>query len=112
MTTSRRPKAGTRAATTHQLVHSLRLAVADPVHPGQALVIIRGLSEDRARAALAVALISERWTPQERNAMGNPPAPDWDEIATENARLRREYEDRHKRARQDSEVVFDERDAA
>lgn len=107
MFTSTRPEAGTPGATAHQLVHILRQAVADPIHPGQALAIIRGLGEDRAKAALVVALVSERWTPEERNAMGSPPDPDWDSIAAENKRLRDEHARRTNSINPD-EVSFEE----
>jgi hypothetical protein len=68
MTSSTRPEPGTRAAGVHDLVHQLRAAVAGD-HPGRALRIVRGLSDDQARAALIVAIVSENWTPEERAAM-------------------------------------------
>ncbi|MCZ4539850.1 hypothetical protein [Dietzia maris] len=68
MTSSTRPEPGTRAAGVHDTVHQLRAAVAGD-HPGRALRIARGLSDDQARAALIVAIISANWTPEERAAM-------------------------------------------
>ena len=110
-TTSTRPAAGTRAATVHQRVHQLRHAASDLVHPGQALAMVRRMSEDQAKAALIVAVISERWSPAERAAMALPPAPDFDAIAAENKRLQDEYR-RHATAAQDTDVTFDERNAS
>jgi hypothetical protein len=73
MTSSTRPEPGTRAAGVHDLVFQLRAAVAGD-HPGRALRIVRGLSDDQARAALIVAIVSESWTEAEKRAMKhNPP---------------------------------------
>lgn len=109
-TTSTRPAAGTRAATIHQQVHQLRSAVADLVHPGDALRIIRAMSEDGAKACLAVAIASERWSPAERAAMALPPEPDYAAIRAENQALLDEYRRRVTTA-QDIDVTFQE-DAA
>lgn len=108
-TTSTRPKAGTRAAEVHQRVYALRAAAANEP-PGVSLSMIRRLSEDEAKAALAVCVVSERWTPDERRAMAYPPQPDHDAIRAENKRLRDEYARRTTTA-QDHDVSFQE-DAA
>lgn len=109
-TASARPAAGSRAAEVHQRVHGLRAAAANEP-PGVSLSMIRRLSEDEAKSALAVAIVSERWSPEERRAMAYPPQPDFDAIRAENQALIDEYHRRVATA-QDHDVTFDEGNAA
>ncbi|MCY1656324.1 hypothetical protein OVA21_03685 [Dietzia sp. SL131] len=88
MTSSTRPEPGTRAAGVHDLVFQLRAAVAGD-HPGRALRIVRGLSDDQARAALIVAVVSERWTAEERAAMKATPPDRPDDEPDQRHHLRR-----------------------